>query len=276
MVKNKKKKLNKLEKWAKEHQHSNVLICSVVTIIFIFFGLLGPYNSNLSNKQYSVKEAFNKEEEKNGQFGIFIENSSRCNSDFLDIEKWTIDSWWQRDNQVFTYNPKEGWGPKMTFDQKVTNNFHMVVKFVPILNEKKEINFVIYIGKSYRIILGDGNNTHFYLKQRDNIISETNSDFVGPIELENRIRFNEPVEIEMIQSMMNDSNVINVSLNFRYSPDENKNSGQIRARKKPYIFQIDDSLYYNNEKEVSLGLLYSERSRTAIVTKFNCFDLESR
>ncbi len=259
-----------------------------ITIVLTIFPLLGglfllwgsfqnDFGYNKAIMDYFSKDSANGNNKKEivDNEKALINNSSKCDSDFIDIKKWNVDNWWQRDNQIFSYNPKEGWGPKMTFDQKATNNFHMVVKFVPILNEKKEINFVIYIGKSYRIILGDGNNTHFYLKQGDNFISETNSDFFGPIELANRIRFDEPVEIEMIQSMMNDSNVINISLNFIYYPEENKNSGKTVARKKPYIFQVSDSIYYNNEKEISLGLLYSEKSRTTIVTKFNCFEFKN-
>lgn len=276
MKKNKKKKLNRLEKWAKDNQYSIALINKAVTIILLLFASSISYYNYSLYRQLSVKEIPNQEEKIGQVLSESIGNSSECDSNFLNDNKWKKDGWWEKDDQVFTYNPEDGWGPKMIFNQKTSNNFHMVVKFVPILNEKKEINLVIYVGNSYKIILGDGNNTHFYLKQGDNFISETNSNFAGPIELANRIRFDEPVEIEMIQNMMNDSNVINVSLNFRYFPEENKNSGQIIARKKPYIFQVNDSLHYNNEKEISLGLLYSERSKTTIVTKFNCFKLENR
>ncbi|MCK5332441.1 hypothetical protein KAJ41_01090 [Candidatus Parcubacteria bacterium] len=275
MNKNKKKKNKTLEKFENNAFYRYLLIgltiFAFMAIIFkagAFYQILININDNIS-KESHVEINKSNEIEKNVE-------SKECDSDFLNIEKWTIDDWWKRDSQVFAYNPENDWGPKMTFNQKTTNNFHMVVNFVPILNEKKEINFVVYIGNSYKIILGDGNNTHFYLKQGDNFISEANSDFVGPIELANRIRFDEPVEIEIIQSMMNNSNVVNISLNFRYYPEENKNSGQATARKNPYIFQVNDNLYYNNEKEISLGLLYSEKSRTTIVTKFNCFKLKNR
>lgn len=199
-------------------------------------------------------------------------NNNEYENHFND-NNWEIDGQWQKNEKTLTCEPnpmtKKDGGPKMiNINHSASSNFRMKVEFIP-RSSSDEINFVISMGNFYRMVLGDGNRKFFYIKQGNNFISETNKDFKRPIELENEIRFDKPVEIEIIQRILSNTNVASIDVVIKYFPEENHNAEQTREN---FHFQINNDSFYNNEEKIILGLLCVKNTVTA---KFNYFYLKN-
>lgn len=252
------------------------IIVAVVAAIFaaisIVFGALSLWGNFREDLGY-IKGTMDYSEESN----IRLNNKGLDNNyeyeSYFDDNDWKVNGWWQKDEKTLICEPnpiteRDG-GPKMTnTNHFASDNFSIDVEFTPKSNSD-EINFVISIEDSYRIVLGDGNRKFFYIKQGDNFTAETNKDFKGPIELENEIRFNEPVKIEIIQSVPNNTNIMNVSVTILYFPEENRNT---KPFPETYHFQMDNNSFCDNKREITLGLLCEKNT---VAAKFNYFYLKN-
>lgn len=264
-----------MKKWAKKAVADNPYVVGLIMLSSVFGG--GVWFGNSVIKQPSADQNIQLKQSNE----IEEPAQEKCDSAFTD-ENWNINSWWQREGQMFTYDPKQGGeqngGPKMTYKKDLaSDNFQMVTEFVPIMsenNKKNEINFVINIGNSYKIVLGDGNNGYFYMKQEDKFVSGAYKNYKGPIALENKIRFNSPVVVLMNQNARKNSSIIDVDISFQYSPEENPNTSMVKTN--TYKFSINKGTFYNEKREISLGLLFNKKSQAKIILNFNCFHLENR
>ena len=249
-----------------------LLLSTIVAAIPIGSGILSWWG-NLREDLGYIKGAKDSRKENNNKFSSeVIDNNYEYVSYFNDND-WEIDGWWQKDEKVLICEPnpitKKDGGPKMTnINYSASSNFRIKVEFIPKSNSD-EINFVISIGNFYKMVLGDGSRKFFYIKQGDNFISETNKDFKRPIELENEIRFNKPVEIEIIQSVLSNTNVASADIAIKYFPEENHNAEQTREN---FHFQINNNSFYNNGEKIILGLLCEKNTVTA---KLNYFYLKN-
>jgi len=207
-----------------------------------------------------------------------IENIG-CDSNFKN-DKWTIDQHWERDEenlQRFTSRPnKELGGPKMTYAYSTPDNFHLSLDCQYISNTDSKgdpidaLNFILYIGDLYKLILGDGNTSSFSLKKNDSFVTELTTLQKENVKLPNKIAFDKWLIINIHQYTPSDSKTRNITITFIYTPDEIENAEPIST--PPYIFQIDDdALPEKVSRDISLGLVFSEKS--IIVTDFYCFKL---
>ncbi len=205
-----------------------------------------------------------------------------CDTDFSDIKKneWSISNYWIRDNndpRLFIYQPAETMGgPKMLYSQFVSDNFHLSIKFTPIIEDEKDngkgINFIIYINDFYRVVIGDGNWWSFYMKQEEEYVKDIITNTKGPISLSNTIRLNEPIHLDIEQYVLPGSNTRQITVSLYYFPAGNKNSQPVPPVKA--IFELENSSDPNlKERRISLGLL---NSKTPVKTKFLCFKLKDK
>jgi len=177
------------------------------------------------------------------------------NYDYFNGNDWEINGWWQKDKKTLICEPnsiteRDG-GPKMTnTNHFASNNFRMKVEFIPKSNSD-EINFVICVGDSYEIVLGNGNRKFVYFKQGC-YFTETNKNLIDSFELENEIRFDKPIEIEINQNILSNSSVMNIDFGIRYFVEENYNSEPTKDYRH---FQINNDSFCNNKKKITIGLL---------------------
>lgn len=252
------------------------LLCFLGGIISWWGGFKEEFGYNKAMMKYpsnNNEEENNKEDkDKFGKAKGESINNNEYESHFNDND-WEVNGQWQKNEKTLICEPnpitKKDGGPKMTNENHfASSDFRMKVEFVPKSNSD-EINFVIYIGNSYRMVLGDGNRKFFYMKQGDNFISETNKDFKGPIELENEIRFDKPVEIEIIQRVLSNTNVASIDVIIKYFPEENYNT---KSFPEYFHFQINNDSFYNNGEEIILGLLCEKNT---VIAKLNYFYLKN-